>query len=60
MKKEFVWLKEIDSTSLQMTLRNLDTAFKNFFEGRTDSRNLKVKDITIKRIQVILLITILI
>ncbi|MCM1989492.1 RNA-guided endonuclease TnpB family protein [Oceanirhabdus seepicola] len=43
MKKEFVWLKEIDSTSLQMTLRNLDTAFKNFFEGRTDRPKFKSK-----------------
>jgi len=29
-------LKETDSTSLQMVLRNLDTAFKNFFEGRAE------------------------
>ena len=41
MKKEFIWLKEIDSTSLQMALRNLDTAFKNFFEGRADRPKFK-------------------
>ncbi|WP_338115230.1 IS200/IS605 family element RNA-guided endonuclease TnpB [Oceanirhabdus seepicola] len=41
MKKEFVWLKEVDSTSLQMSLRNLDTAFKNFFEGRADRPKFK-------------------
>lgn len=28
------WLKEIPSQSLQYALRNLETAFKNFFEGR--------------------------
>ncbi len=43
MKKEFVWLKEIDSTSLQMALRNLDTAFKNLFEGRADRPKFKSK-----------------
>lgn len=43
MKKEFVWLKEVDSTSLQMSLRNLDTAFKNFFEGRADRPKFKSK-----------------
>jgi len=34
MKKEFEWLKEVDSTSLQMSLRNLDKAFKNFFKDK--------------------------
>jgi putative transposase len=31
---EFAWLKEVPSQSLQMALRHLDSAFKNFFEGR--------------------------
>jgi putative transposase len=31
MKKEHQWLKEVDSTSLQASLRNLDFAYKNFF-----------------------------
>jgi putative transposase len=30
---ELSWLKEVPSQSLQMALRNLDTAFKNFFRG---------------------------
>jgi putative transposase len=30
---ELSWLKEVPSQSLQMSLRNLDTAFKNFFRG---------------------------
>jgi putative transposase len=41
MKKDFVWLKEVDSTSLQISLRNLDTAFKNFFQGRADRPKFK-------------------
>lgn len=31
LKKECIWLKEINSQSLQMALRNLDNAFTNFF-----------------------------
>ena len=31
LKQEYPWLKEVDSTSLQATLQNLDTAFQNFF-----------------------------
>lgn len=35
LKEEFPWLKEVDSTSLQMSLRNLDKAFKNFFRDKS-------------------------
>ena len=35
-KKFYPWLKEADSASLQMSLRDLDRAFTNFFEGRAD------------------------
>jgi len=31
---EFAWLQEVNSQSLQVALRDLDTAYKNFFEGR--------------------------
>lgn len=31
LKKENKWLKEVDSTALQQSLRNLDAAFQNFF-----------------------------
>lgn len=31
LKKEFQWLKEVDSRALQQSLRNLDTAYQNFF-----------------------------
>ena len=30
-QEETLWLKEVDSTSLQATLQDLDTAFQNFF-----------------------------
>ena len=33
MKKELEWLKEVDATALQSSLRDLDTAFQNFFRG---------------------------
>ena len=29
---EYEWLNDVDSTALQSSLKNLDTAFKNFFE----------------------------
>ena len=31
MKKDWEWLKEVDATALQSSLRDLDTAFQNFF-----------------------------
>ena len=31
LKQEYPWLKEVDSTSLQATLQDLDAAFQNFF-----------------------------
>lgn len=34
LKNELPWLKEVDATALQASLRNLDTAYKNFFTGR--------------------------
>ena len=33
LKKDFRWLKEVDSTALRSSLRDLDAAFKNFFRG---------------------------
>jgi len=33
MKTELEWLKEVDATALQSSLRDLDTAFQNFFRG---------------------------
>jgi putative transposase len=34
LKKNRIWYKRIHSTVLQQNLRKLDTAFKNFFDGR--------------------------
>ena len=31
LKQELPWLKEVDSTSLQAALQDLDTAYQNFF-----------------------------
>ena len=31
LKKKLVWLKEVDSSSLQQSIRNLDSAYQNFF-----------------------------
>ena len=33
--EEFAWLNQVDSTALQSSLKNLDSSFKNFFEGRS-------------------------
>ena len=38
LKKELEWLKEVDSTALQSSLRDLDTAYKNFFDGIKEGR----------------------
>lgn len=43
LKKELVWLKEINSQSLQATISNLDTAFTKFFKGQADFPNFKKK-----------------
>jgi len=34
LKKDLPWLSEIGSQTLQMEIRNLDTAFKNFFRAK--------------------------
>ncbi|WP_028776918.1 IS200/IS605 family element RNA-guided endonuclease TnpB [Shimazuella kribbensis] len=36
-KKEFEWLKEVDSTSLQNTLKNLADAFSRFFQKQNNA-----------------------
>ncbi len=43
LKKEIPWLNEVSSVPLQQALRHLDTAFKNFFEGRAQYPVLKKK-----------------
>ncbi len=34
LKKEHPWLSDVSSVSVQQSLRHLDRAYKNFFEGR--------------------------
>ncbi|MCX6045942.1 MAG: RNA-guided endonuclease TnpB family protein [Chloroflexi bacterium] len=36
LKVDYPWLKEADSQTLQQALKDLDRAYKNFFEGRAD------------------------
>lgn len=43
MKKDYPWLKEVDSTSLQQTLKDLDKAFKSFFEKKAKYPRFKSK-----------------
>ena len=43
LKKEFEWLKEIDSCSLRCALFNLEDAYKNFFSKRSKHPTFKSK-----------------
>lgn len=42
-KEEYIWLNECASQSLQMALRELDTAYDNFFKKRADYPKYKSK-----------------
>lgn len=39
-----LWLQEVSNVCLQQSLRNLDTAFKNFFQGRAKYPTFKKKN----------------
>jgi len=43
LKKEFEWLKEVNSQTLIQSLHNLETAYGNFFAKRTKFPNYKSK-----------------
>ena len=43
LKKECEWLKEINSQSLQQSIRNLDNAFTRFFKGQGNFPKFKKK-----------------
>jgi putative transposase len=43
LKKDLPWLSEIGSQTLQMEIRNLDTAFKNFFRAKKGFPKFKSK-----------------
>ena len=44
LKRQKTWLKEVDSVSLQQTLRDLDSAYQNFFSGQSKYPKFKRKD----------------
>jgi len=41
LKKEIEWLKEVDKFALQNSLKNLETAYKNFFSDFKKAKNKK-------------------
>ena len=43
LKTELEWLKEVDSTALQSSLRDLDSAYQNFFKEHTGYPKFKSK-----------------
>src|SRR5450755_144423 len=43
LKKAYPWLRVVSSVPIQQSLRHLDTAFKNFFEGRATYPTFKKK-----------------
>lgn len=43
LKKELDWLREVDSTSLQATLKDLDFAYQKFFKEKKGFPNFKSK-----------------
>jgi putative transposase len=42
-QEETIWLNEVSSVPLQQSLRHLDKAFRNFFEGRAEFPTFKKK-----------------
>ena len=49
LKKKLEWLQEVDATALQSSLRNLDTAFKNFFRGVKQGKHIGYPNFKSKR-----------
>jgi putative transposase len=43
LKKQYLWLGDVSSVPIQQSLRHLDAAFKNFFEGRAEYPTFKKK-----------------
>ncbi|KFN02417.1 transposase [Bacillus clarus] len=43
LKKEFVWLKEVDSTALQSSLQNLTDSYSRFFKKQNKAPRFKSK-----------------
>lgn len=51
LKKDFRWLKDVDSTALRSSLRDLDTAFQNFFRGVKRGQHIGYPQFKSKRIR---------
>ena len=51
LKKEYEWLKEVDSVALQSSVKNLDTAYINFFRKRLNILNSNRRRHIVIRIQ---------
>lgn len=49
LKKEYEWLKEVDSTSLQATIDDLDSAYQNFFREIKKGNNQRFPKFKTKR-----------
>lgn len=49
LKKELEWLNEVDSTALQSSLRDLDSAFQNFFRGVKNGKRVGYPQFKAKR-----------
>ncbi len=49
MKKQLEWLREVDATALQSSLRDIDTAFQNFFRGMKQGKRVGYPRFKIKR-----------
>jgi len=47
-KHEMVWLKDAPSQTLQQSLKNLESSFRNFFAKRTDFPKYKKKSMSDK------------
>ena len=43
LKRQKTWLKEVDAVSLQQSLRDLDSAYQNFFNGKSNYPKFKKK-----------------
>lgn len=43
LKKQKIWLRDVDSISLKQTLRDLDKSYQNFFNGKSKYPNFKKK-----------------
>ncbi|MGR3779020.1 IS200/IS605 family element RNA-guided endonuclease TnpB [Bacillus paramycoides] len=48
MKKEFVWLKEVDSIAIQSSVRNLADAYTRFFKKQNSAPRFKSKKNTVQ------------